>query len=49
MSKGQLECKMKLDVMHTFIEWSAVDGKHPMMAPRVHGGISKRLNQHEAE
>lgn len=49
MSKGQLECKMKLDVMHTFIECSAVDGKHPMMAPRVHGGISKRLNQHEAE
>lgn len=49
MSKGQLECEMKLDVMHTFIEWSAVDGKHPIMTPRVHGGISKRLNQHEAE
>lgn len=49
MSKGQLECEMKLDVMHTCIEWSAVDGKHPIMTPRVHGGISKRLNQHEAD
>lgn len=49
ISKGQLECEMKLDVMHTFIKWSVVDGKYPMMAPRVHGGIYKRLNQHEAE
>lgn len=46
--EGELECKMKLDVKHTFIKWSAVDGKHPMMAPLIHGGISKRLN-HEAE
>lgn len=29
--------------MYTFIKWSVVDGKYPMMAPRVHGGISKRL------
>lgn len=40
---------MKLGVMHTSIKWSAVDGKHPMMAPPVHRGISNRLNQHEAE